>query len=73
VISRFDILWRCEDKLYKIKKFIVKVIEKYLIFYQSPLQSQQDCDLVFIVLYASMITIVNAPTNKASGIDRTIE
>jgi hypothetical protein len=58
---------------YKIKKFIVKVIEKYLIFYQSPLQSQQDCDLVFIVLYASMITIVNAPTNKASGIDRTIE
>lgn len=51
----------------------MKVIEKYLIFYQSPLQSQQDCDLVFIVLYASMITIVNAPTNKASGIDRTIE
>ena len=42
-------------------------------FYQSSLQSQQDCDLTFIVLYASMITIVNAPTNKASGIDRTIE
>ncbi len=51
----------------------MKVIEKYLIFYQSPLQSQQDCDLVFIVLYASMITIIKAPTNKASGIDRTIK
>ena len=51
----------------------MKVIEKYLIFYQSSLQSQQDCDLVFIVLYASMITIVNSPTKKASGIDRTIE
>lgn len=57
---------------YEIKNS-VKVIEKYLIFYQSSLQSQQDCDLDFIVLYASMITIVNAPTNKASGIDRTIE
>jgi hypothetical protein len=57
---------------YEIKNS-VKVIEKYLIFYQSSLQSQQDCDLDFIVLYASMITIVNAPTNKASGIDKTIE
>ncbi len=51
----------------------MKVIEKYLIFYQSSLQSQQDCDLAFIVLYASMITIVNASTNKTSGIDRIIE
>jgi hypothetical protein len=58
---------------YEIKKFIVKVIQKYLIFYQSSLPSQQDCDLTFIILYASMITIVNAPTSKASGIDRTIE
>ena len=47
--------------------------KKIFNFYQSLLQSQQDCALTFIVLYASIITIVNAPTNKASGIDRTIE
>ena len=68
-----DILWRCEDKLLWNKNIHSESNRKYLIFYQSSLQSQQDCDLAFIVLYASMITIVNAPTNKTSGIDRTIE
>lgn len=47
----------------------------YLIVYHTSLQLQlsQDCDWTFIFLNASMNTIVKAPTNNATGIDRTIE
>ena len=49
----------------------------YLIVYHTSLQLQLsqdcDCDWTFIFLNASMNTIVKAPTNNATGIDRTIE
>ena len=47
----------------------------YLIVYHTSLQLQlsQECDWTFIFLNASMNTIVKAPTNNATRIDRTIE
>jgi hypothetical protein len=47
--------------------------ESFLPLLLQPQSLQYDSDFVFVFLYASINTTVNAPTYNASGIDKSKE